>query len=104
MAEEMASLKIQNGGGSMKISNSVLDTIRDRIYDSLVMYQQDLEQAYLVAGDELLDIKFGVKLSQDGARVKVVTGINFVKDRCKDSSTTWVDEEQTNLFDEEGGK
>lgn len=85
----------------MKISNAVLDTIRDRIYDNLVTYQQDLEQAYLVAGDDPLDIKLGVKLSQDGARVKIVIGINFVKDRCRDSSTTWVDSEQGSLFDDQ---
>ena len=87
----------------MKISNNVLERIEESIKALMESYQQEMEVAYLALGDDALDIKFGVKIKEDNARVKLTTSISFIKDRCRDTSTSWVDDEQTNLFDQEGG-
>lgn len=87
----------------MKISNDVLDEINARIKDMLVIYQQELEIAYLAVGDDPLSVAISIKVSPENGKQKIVTGINFVKDRCKDSVTSFVDDIQINLFDEEGG-
>ena len=86
----------------MKISFAVLEEIEKAIKDMFVAYQGEMDQAYLAAGDEPLKVAIGVKIAPDGAKLKIVTSINFVKDRCKDEVTSWVDEEQINLFDEGG--
>ena len=86
----------------MKISITVLEQIEKSIKDMLVTYQEEMDQAYLSAGDDPLTIAISIKIAPDGAKLKIVTGINFVKDRCKDAVTSWVDEEQINLFDEGG--
>ena len=83
----------------MKISNKVLVEIEERIKDMFIEYQPEMEQAYLVAGDDPLSISMGVKISPaEGGKLKIVTSISFVKDRCKDSATSYVDEDQGNLF------
>jgi len=90
----------------MKISNNVLEQIEASIKTLMESYQKEMEQAYLKLGDDALDIKFGVKIKEDNARVKLTTSINFIKDRCRDTSTSWVDDEQGSLFEneiEEGG-
>ena len=87
----------------MNISDAVIEEIRDRIYDQLVLYQKEMDLAYNLSGDDPLDVKVGFKVAPDNGKKKVTTSINFVKDRCKDTTTTWVDDEQTNLFDEKGG-
>ena len=82
----------------MKISDNVLGQIEESIKGLMNSYQQEMEVAYLALGDDALDIKFGVKIKQDNARVKLTTSISFVKDRCHDTSTSWVDDEQGKLF------
>ena len=85
----------------MNISNAVIEEIRDRIYDQLVMYQKDMDIAYLAAGDDPLSVAISIKVSPENGKQKIVTGINFVKDRCRDSVTSFVDKDQIGLFDEE---
>jgi len=87
----------------MNISKAVIEEIRDRIYDQLVMYQKDLDLAYNLSGDDPLDVKLGAKVAPDNGKKKVTTSISFIKDRCRDSSTSWVDDNQASLFGEEGG-
>lgn len=87
----------------MNISKAVIDEIKDRIYDQLVLYQKEMEFAYNVSGDDPLDVKLGAKVSPDNGKKKITTSISFIKDRCKDTTTSWVDDDQGNLF-EEGGK
>ena len=87
----------------MNISNAVIEEIRDRIYDQLVTYQQEMDLAYNLSGDDPLDVKFGVKVAPDNGKKKVTTSISFIKDRCKDTTTSWVDDEQGDLFKQEGG-
>ena len=87
----------------MNISNAVIEEIRDRIYDQLVTYQNEMEFAYNVSGDDPLDVKLGVKVAPDNGKKKVTVSISFVKDKCKDTTTSWVDDNQTSLFDQEGG-
>lgn len=86
----------------MNISNAVIEEIRDRIYDQLATYQNELEIAYSLSGDSPLDIKLGAKIAPDNGKKKITTSIRFIKDFCQDSSTSWVDDPQTNLFDEQG--
>ena len=85
----------------MKISNNVLQEIKDRIEDMFIEYQPQMEEAYLVSGDDPLSIAIGIKITSDDGKLKIVTSINFIKDRCKDSATSYVDEDQGNLFLEE---
>ena len=88
----------------MKISNSVLERVQLRIKGMLEDHQEEMEQAYLRSGDDPLDVSFKVKISPDKAKLKIITSINFVKDRCQDKATDLMDEEQINLFEEEGGE
>ena len=87
----------------MKISDSVLGRIEARIKKMCNEHQQEMETAFLKSSEDPLDIKFGVKITPDSAKVKLTTSMNFVKDRCKDTVTEWVDDEQGSLFDQEGG-
>ena len=87
----------------MKISEAVITGIVADITDMLEVNQADMDLAYLAAGDDPLGIAIKVNIAPDESKVKFVTTINFVKDRCKDERKSWVDEEQINLF-EEGGE
>ena len=80
----------------------VLDQIERNIENMLVTYQPKLDEAYIMMGDDPLDIAIGIKITPDGVKLKIVTSINFVTSRCKDTFTSWVDEEQINLFNEKG--
>lgn len=84
----------------MKISNQLLTKIQESIGDMFIEYQQQMEEAYLMAGDDPLSIAIGIKVTPDDGKQKVVTSINFIKERCKDSVTAYVDEDQGNLFQE----
>ena len=86
----------------MKITKAVIEGIVADITDMLEVNQADMDQAYLVAGDDVLDIAIKITIAPDESKLKIVTTINFVKDRCKDKRKSWVDEEQINLFDEGG--
>ena len=86
----------------MNISNAVIEEIRDRIYDKLVTYQQDMDLAYNLCGDAL-GVRLGVKIAPDKGAKKVTIAFNFIKDQCQDTSSFWVDDEQGYLFNEEGG-
>ena len=84
------------------ISTAVLTEIRDRIYDQLVTYQQELDLAYKLSGEDPLDVKLGVKITPDNGKKKVTTSISFIKALCHDGSTSWVNDEQATLFDQDG--
>ena len=86
----------------MNITNAVVEEVRDRLFDQLKTYQKEMDIAYNLCGDDPLDVKLGVKVSPDNGKKKITTTISFVKDRCKDTSTSWVDDDQGNLF-EKGG-
>ena len=88
----------------MKITKTVLTEIETGISDMLAVNQADLDYAFLAAGDDPLNISMKAGLIMDEGKVKVVTTINCVKERIKDERKGWVDEEQINLFDEEGGE
>ena len=87
----------------MKISNAVIEEISSRIQDMLESYQTQLDEAYLRTGEDQLSISIGAKVSPDNARLKVVTSISFVKEKVSDKITSFVDEEQASLFDNERG-
>ena len=85
----------------MKISRDVIDGIVEDTKDMLLYNHESIELAYLAADDDPLGIAIKVSLAPDGSSVKVLTTINFVKDRCKDERRRFIDPEQTNLFDQE---
>ena len=85
----------------MKITKAVIKGIVADITDMLEVNQADMDLAYLAAGDDPLGIAIKVNIAPDESKLKIVTTINFVKDRCKDERKSWVDEEQINLFEEE---
>jgi len=85
----------------MKITMAVIMKIVSDITDMLEVNQEDMEVAYLRAGDKPLDIAITVKIGEKGAKIKTISTINFVKDRCQDKRSSEIDEEQKNLFEEE---
>ena len=87
----------------MKISRDVIAGIVEDATDLLVYNHESIELAYLAAGDEPLEIAIKVIIKPGKPKMKVETKINFVKDRCKDGRSRFIDPEQTNLFDVEGG-
>ena len=86
----------------MKITEAVLDKIVGDIEGMLVSNQGEMESAYLRAGDKPLDVAIKVSIGEKGPKIKILSTINFVKDRCQDKRSSVIDEEQTNLFDEGG--
>ena len=86
----------------MKISRDVIDGIVEDARDMLLYNHESIELAYLAAGDEPLEIAIKVTIKPDKAKMKVLTKINFVKDRCKDERSRNIDPEQISLFSEEG--
>ena len=84
----------------MKISNSVIKSIIGDIEEMFSFNQASMEAAYLRAGDDPLDVSVKVKIGEKGAKIKTVSTINFVKDRCQDKRSTEIDEDQINLFKE----
>ena len=86
----------------MIITQAVIDAIVADIDEMLKYNQESMELAYLAAGDDPLGIAIKVNIAPDESKLKVVTTINFVKDRCKDERKRQIDQEQINLF-EEGG-
>ena len=85
----------------MKISTQLLDKIQETIGNMFVEYQQSMEEAYLMAGDDPLTVSISIKIAPVDGKQKVVTGISFVKERCKDSFTDFVDEDQGDLFQQQ---
>ena len=86
----------------MKITDSVIDKISEDIAEMLTSNKGEMEAAYLRAGDDPLDIAIKVKIGEKGVKIKTISTINFVKDRCQDKRASEIDEEQINLFDEGG--
>ena len=86
----------------MNITDAVIAEIRDRLFDQLKTYQKEMEIAYNLSGDDPLDVKIGFKVAPDNGKKKITTTISFIKDRVKDSSTSFVDD-QPNLFDQGNG-
>jgi hypothetical protein len=84
----------------MKITDSVINKIAEDIAEMLTSNQGEMEAAYLRAGDDPLDIAIKVKIGEKGVKIKTISTINFVKDRCQDKRASEIDEEQTNLFEE----
>ena len=88
----------------MKITDAVLNKILEDIEAMLVSNQGEMESAYLRAGDDPLDIAIKVKIGEKGVKIKTISTINFVKDRCQDRRSSEIDEEQINLFEEGGNE
>ena len=88
----------------MKISRDVIDGIVEDARDMLLYNHESIELAYLAAGDDPLGIAIKATMSPDEGKVKVLTTINFVKDRCRDERRRFIEPNQINLFDERGGQ
>ena len=81
----------------MKISDAVLDKIIEDIGEMLTSNQGELEAAYLRAGDKPLDVAIKVSIGEKGVKIKTISTINFVKDRCQDRRSSEIDDEQVSF-------
>jgi len=83
----------------MKIGSKTIETITTDIQGLLNAYQNDLDKAYLAAGDDPLKISLGVKVSPKDGKLKIETSISFTTEKIKDTKTSLVDEQQGSLFE-----
>jgi len=82
----------------MKIGPKTIEAIGTDIQGLLNAYQNDLDKAYLAAGDDPLKISLGVKVSPKDGQLKVETSMSFTTEKVKDTKTSYVDEDQQKLF------
>lgn len=84
----------------MKISLGIIKEIEKDFARVLEANQEEMDRAYLLVGDKnALEIKLSLSIKPEKGKLRTTTGINFVKDRCKDSVTSYIDEENLNLFE-----
>jgi len=83
----------------MKIGPKTIEAIGTDIQGLLNAYQNDLDKAYLAAGDDPLKISLGVKVSPKDGQLKVETSMSFTTEKVKDTKTSYVDEDQQKLFE-----
>lgn len=84
---------------------AVLVRAQEMIHDLLVTHREEITDAFLKAGedednsDKGLTINIGVKIAPGNgpSQKKVTASLAFVKDRCKDSKSDVLDENQPNL-------
>ncbi len=84
----------------MEITQKIIDKSVKQIATLLKNHLTEINQGF-ESGDEILDIPLKIRLSFVDGKLKNVVKINFVKDRCKDDSTSWYDPKQNELFDDE---
>jgi hypothetical protein len=93
---------IKRGKPMPKITEVTLNKIADMARDALITYQEQIDAAYLAAGDDPLTISIKTKIKPaDNNRTEVSVGISFSTGRVKDEFTEFVDESQMNMFDRE---
>ena len=83
----------------MKIGEVTLTTMEEEMHDYFVEYSQDINEAYLQAGEDNLIIKVHFKLSPKDRGSEVETSINFVKEKVNVKKKKIVNEDQGNLFE-----
>ena len=67
----------------MKLRTDVIEKIKDSVYGMLVTYRKGISAAITDEGG--VSIALPVKIVQNGEKIDVQVGINFVKDRIKDN-------------------
>lgn len=72
--------------------------IPSKIEAMLKDYAEDLEQAWVNAGDDPLTISFGAKIGIAKGKNICEVSISFTKDKVKDTSTFYWDPNQGELF------
>ena len=90
----------------MKISVGVVKEIVKDVGRVLQKHQEEMHVAFVRGGVAGMGVDLTIKVKAEKGKLRTITGINFVKDRCRDALTNFIDEEQLNIFEneiEEGG-
>jgi len=90
----------------MKISMGVIKEIEKDVGRVLAKHKEEMHVAFVKGGDAGTSLDIKITMKSEKGKLRVITGINFVKDRCRDSVTNFIDEKQLNMFEseiEEGG-
>lgn len=85
----------------MKISMGVVKEMQKDVARVLEKHQEEMHTAFLRVGDKTFPVDLRVNIKSEKGKLRVITSISFVKDRCQDSVTNWIDEEQLNIFEVE---
>lgn len=83
----------------MKIRTDVIEKIKDSVVELLTHYKGGIESAIKEEG--MVSIALPVKMVQNGEKLDVQVGINFVKDRIKDDIVFTISD-QRELFGPDG--
>ena len=86
----------------MKISMGVVKEIEKDVERVLEKHQEEMNEAFIKVGGKTMSIDLKINVKAEKGKLRTITGLNFVKDRCKDAVTNFIDLEQINLFDQEG--
>lgn len=85
----------------MKIGMNTFSAMKDEMDGLLAAWQEHINRAFLAAEDSFaINVKFTLK--PDNGTIDLRTGISFVESRVKDETRCIVDEDQGNLFEQEG--
>ena len=83
----------------MKISMGVIKEIEKDVGRVLAKHQEEMHVAFIKGGDAGVGIDVKISVKAEKGKLRTITGINFVKDRCRDALTNFIDEEQLNIFE-----
>lgn len=85
----------------MKISMGVVKEMSKDIMRILEKHQEEMHTAFVRAGDKGTSLDVKITMKSEKGKLRVITGINFVKERCRDSVTNFIDCDQLNIFENE---
>ena len=85
----------------MKISMGVVKEIEKDVERVLEKHREEMNEAFIKVGGKTMTIDLKINVKAEKGKLRTITGLNFVKDRCKDAVTNFIDEEQINLFNTE---
>ncbi len=83
----------------MKIGPVTIQKMQTEVSGLLEAYAKEIDEAYIKAKDEPLNVSLKVNLSPSDGTIKLKTSIDFVAEKIKDSVTSYADESQQELFE-----
>ena len=83
----------------MNITTEVIEKIRDSVVELLTQHKGGI--GFAITDEGGVSIALPVKMVQEGEKLNVLVGINFVKDRIKDDIVFTVSDQQE-LFGPDG--
>ena len=82
----------------MQVGQNTIESIVDSLGALVNEHRVALNDAFLKSEDEL-SVSLSIKLCPENGRMKIESSINFVAERVKDKTTTFVSEAQGKLFE-----